>query len=296
MNRLIRPFTALLAVGAITVTGLSLWAQANELSPADRYAASYAAAKPGHLVWNDEFSGKEGAAPDPEHWNLETGGQGWGNQEVQCYTTSRKNSALNGSGQLLIMSRYAKGYACADGEVRDYTSARLNTDDLVLPQYGLIEIRAKVPPAAGTWPAFWALGATPDTSWPVGGEFDILESLGRTPGVVRATVHSATRSGEHFQVAKEQQMTNPADAAWAADFHTYGVRWSATEFVYYVDGVRWATVTRKELDKASDNSKSWVFTKPFYLVLNLALGGDFAGPMETREKQTFTVDYVRIYK
>lgn len=295
MPRLARTTTNILALCALSVAAGALWAQWRHVPDAD-FTARQAAAAPGALVWSDEFSGRSGESPNPDFWNIETGGDGWGNREIQCYTDSARNGALTGDGHLRISAHYEPKHRCADATVRDYTSARITTKAKITPTYGTIEIRAKAPDAAGTWPAFWALGGGPNTTWPEGGEFDILENLGRTPGMVRGTVHTATAAGKHAQVDRRFNPPLATPQAWSEDFHTYAVTWTPEKFSYFFDDHLWTEISRQDVIDASGNPDAWVFDSPFHLVLNLAIGGDFGGPMKTRTQQDFLVDYVRIFK
>ncbi|RYJ06337.1 MAG: glycoside hydrolase family 16 protein [Actinomycetales bacterium] len=241
-------------------------------------------------VWKDEFSGKSGTAPSPKRWNQETGGKGWGNGELQCYTQKRSNSALDGKGHLKIVARKVKGgHACDGGTTNAWTSARLSTKGLYTPTYGRVEMRAKVPKGKGTWPAFWALGADPDVGWPEAGEFDVLEHIGRIPKMLHFTIHGADQNGEHAALTRKKNLTKPVADAW----HTYGVTWTKTSFTYTLDGKRVTTITKAEMTKAGI---SWAFDSPFYFILNLSIGGTWPGAVDPGlTSATLLVDWVRVY-
>ncbi len=244
-------------------------------------------------IWSDDFSGSAGVAPDPAHWRHAEGGDGWGNDETQCYTADDANSSLDGDGHLVITAIRAPGagHRCVDGNRNAFTSARLDTRGKFEFKYGRIEIRAKVPNAMGVWPAFWALGSDDEgKKWPASGEFDILEYIARLPRRVLAAAHAATADGTHVPLSKEIQAPVDIDEAW----HTYGVEWTADKLTYTYDGAEYATFTRAEIAKAGG---VWPFGHDFYLVLNLAMGGGYPGPVDPKvDKQKFVIDWVRIYR
>src|SRR6478752_4444586 len=152
-------------------------------------------------VWSDEFDGPQGAAPNPRIWRFATGGAGWGNSELECYTDRRANAALDGHGHLVITARRDPGHRCADGTTNDYTSARLLTQHRKTFEYGHIRVRAKLPTAPGTWPAIWALGIDHDTAgWPNSGEIDIVEKVGSMPTIAHGTLHGPDPTGGPYSV------------------------------------------------------------------------------------------------
>ena len=236
------------------------------------------------LVWNDEFNGAAGLAPDSTKWTYDTGAGGWGNGELQKYTTERTNSQLDGNGNLVITARRT-----ADGE---YTSARLNTRGEFTVTYGKIEGRMKIPRGQGIWPAFWMLGANAKkVGWPECGEIDIMENIGREAAMVHATVHGPGYSGAQ---PITEAFTLPDDAPFADEFHIFSVIWTADSMEFFVDSHSYLKVTRESLPAGA----KWVFNKPYHLLLNLAVGGSWPGnPESTTEfPQDFVVDYVRVYQ
>lgn len=242
------------------------------------------------LVWSDEFDGAAGGAPNPQNWQPVSGGHGWGNDELQCYTDSRDNSIMDGKGYLVISARSTPGHECADGTRNDYTSARLITQGLREFQYGTFEMRAKVPTGVGAWPAFWALGKDHETAgWPASGEIDVTEVLGREPRVTHGSVHGPKPDGMPFTVTGKQDL--PVDLG--AAFHVYTATWTADSISFAVDGTTFTTVTKEDVEKQG----TWVFDQPFYLLLNVAVGGRWPGPPSagTPWPQQMVVDYVRVY-
>ncbi|WP_285730513.1 glycoside hydrolase family 16 protein [Nocardiopsis sp. ATB16-24] len=240
-------------------------------------------AAPGDLVWSDEFDGAAGQAPDPAHWNHETGDHGWGNNELQNYTDSRTNSALDGRGNLVITARQE-----ADGS---YTSARITTQNKVEHAFGRIEARIKIPTGQGVWPAFWMLGADfPRTPWPESGEIDVMENVGHEPGTVHGTVHGPGYSGGGGIGASYD---HPTGGAFTDDFHVYAVDWSPGSLTWSVDGVAFNTLTAADV-----GGNPWVYDQSFFMILNVAVGGEWPGHPDgsTRFPQEMVVDYVRVYE
>jgi len=243
------------------------------------------------MVWSDEFSGPAGSAPDSSSWTPVTGGDGFGNQELECYTSSRDNSALDGKGFLVISARKTPGHACSDGRVNDYTSARLTTKSLREFTHGTLTMRAKVPTGVGIWPAFWALGSNHDTAgWPFCGEIDVTEVLGRQNTLDHGSVHGPKSDGTPFS------LTGTATAAQdlGQDFHVYAVSWTADRVSFSLDDHEFYAVTKADLERVGE----WVFDQPFYLLLNVAVGGTWPGsPSDvTTWPQQMVVDYVRVYQ
>jgi beta-glucanase (GH16 family) len=245
----------------------------------------------GRLVWSDEFNGPSGAPPDPHKWQLQTGGNGWGNQELEYYTARSRNASLDGAGHLAITA-HAETYTGADGTTRGYTSARMQTEGLFQTAYGRIEARIKLPAGRGLWPAFWALGQGADTQgWPRCGEFDIMENLGKDPFTVYGSLHGpqpGARDGQYGLTAAVRSKTS-----LAAAFHVYGVTWSPDRIVFTLDGASYATRTPASLARG----QKWVFNQPFFLLLNVAVGGQWPGQpgAGTRFPATMLVDWVRVF-
>lgn len=231
------------------------------------------------LVWQDEFEGPE---INTDYWSHETGGGGWGNAEWENYTDLPANSFIE-DGKLVIQA--LKGLSGG----RPYSSARLITRDKVEVEYGRVEARIQVPFGQGIWPAFWMLGNNIfQKAWPTAGEIDIMEHIGREPNTVYGTVHGPGYSGSagiSHPINLEEPVTN--------DFHLFAIEWELEEIRWYVDDVLYHTVTPADLPTDGE----WVFDHPFYLLLNLAVGGRWPGYPDktTTFPQRMLVDYVRIY-
>ncbi len=243
------------------------------------------------LVWSDEFNGTDGAAPDSSKWTYDTGGNGWGNNELECYTNLTQNAQVQG-GNLVITAMHQPSYACSGGTMRDYTSARLKTQGLFNQAYGRFEARIKIPAGQGMWPAFWMLGNNiTSVNWPACGEIDIMENIGKEPGTVHASLHSSST------VAKTSDATAPFSLPggqnFAADFHLYAVEWEPGTVRFYVDSNLYATFTQSQWPTGG----AWTFDHPFFIILNAAVGGDWPGSPDnsTVFPQQMLVDYVRVY-
>ncbi|MFD8499529.1 family 16 glycosylhydrolase [Amycolatopsis sp. NPDC059657] len=249
-----------------------------------------AAPKAWALTWSDEFDGGAGQGPDPTKWTNDVGGDGWGNNELQYYTGGSRNAALDGSGNLKITARKENpGGSCWYGTCR-YSSARLITQGKFEQASGRFEARMKLPKGQGLWPAFWMLGADYDTAgWPDCGEIDIMENVGNEPNTVYGTLHGPGYFNEN----------GPGGSANAArplseDFHVYAVEWSGEKITWFLDDQAYLTLTPDNIPPG----KRWVFDHPFFLLLNLAVGGDWPGDPDsaTSFPQALTVDYVRVYE
>jgi beta-glucanase (GH16 family) len=240
--------------------------------------------EPPGLVWSDEFDGAAGTPPEPRVWTHELGDgtdygiPGWGNAELQVYTDSTANAALDGRGNLAITaSRSGDGYA----------SARLVTKGKLEVEHGRIEACVRVPRGGGLWPAVWALGTDIDERpWPACGEIDVMEHVCREPRRIFGTIHGPGYSGDGGHGAARDLPYDVADA-----FHVFAVDWEPELLVWSLDGEPYHRAT------PADVPGPWVFDHPFYLLLNLAVGGTFGGRVaeDTAFPQAFLVDYVRVY-
>jgi beta-glucanase (GH16 family) len=253
------------------------------------------------LVWHDEFDGPAGTPPDPSVWIPEVGDgsdrgiPGWGNRELEYYTDSTENAAMDGAGNLVITAMAVDAgtnkLRCYYGACQ-YTSARLITGDNVEVTYGRVEARIRVPPGQGLWAAFWMLGSDlAEVGWPQSGEIDILEHIGKEPATVHGTVHGPGYSGEN---GIGQSYDLPEDQVFTDDFHVFAIEWEAQEIRWYVDGHHFNTVASGDLRPGAN----WVFDHPFFIILNVAVGGYWPGnPDEsTIFPQSMYVDYVRVYQ
>lgn len=245
-------------------------------------------------LWNQEFNGKSGLI-DSNYWNFELGDgsdknlAGWGNNELEFYTN--KNARIDGSGNLAITAKRltkAQLKFCYYGPCL-FTSSRITTKGKLEFQYGRIEARLKMPAGEGTWPAFWALGADIDSSaWPSSGEIDFVEALGRTPRTVYGTVHGPGYSGSNG-ISGDITLSKPLSSA----FHVYTVDWLPDSITWKIDGKVFHKVTKSDVGE-----KEWVFNKPFFLLANVAMGGNFGGMVgpSFKSSSSFLIDYIRISK
>lgn len=245
-----------------------------------------ASAEPGAVTWSDDFNGPAGSAPDGNKWRRDIGGGGWGNNEQQYYTNSTSNAALDGNGNLVITARRENpaNYQCHYGYCQ-YTSARLLTSGTFSQAYGRFEARMKLPRGQGIWPAFWMLGGG---NWPDGGEIDIMENIGREPGTVHGTIHGPGYSGAEGIGAA---YTLPNGQSFADGFHTFTVDWAPDSITWYVDGNQYSRKTPADL-----GGDRWVFDHPFFIIMNVAVGGYWPGYPDgsTQFPQQMVVDYVRV--
>ena len=242
------------------------------------------------LVWADEFNAPNDSPVDSSKWVLESGGNGWGNQELEYYT-ARPQNAFQQDGNLVIKVLEEK-YTGPDGVTRNYTSARLKTQGKFAQKYGRFEARIKIPYGQGIWPAFWMLGDDIEKKgWPKCGEIDIMENIGKEPAMVHGTIHGPGYSGDKGIGAPFQL---PADQRFADDFHVYAVEWKPKAIRFYVDDHLYTTRTPADLPQGA----KWVYKHPFFILLNVAVGGGWPGNPDTSTvfPQTMLVDYVRVYR
>ena len=247
------------------------------------------------LVWSDEFNEPKGQPPNPAHWTHEMGdgtpidNVGWGNKELQSYTDRLENASTDGAGHLVLTAARADGtLSCYYGPCQ-YTSARLTSRGKADFAYGRIEARIRVPRGAGLWPAFWSLGTSiGKVGWPQAGEIDFMEFVGRRPREVFGTVHGPGYSGAQAFSGIRDLGTGVCEAD-----HVFAVEWQPDRIDWFVDGIRYHTAT-----PASVAPRPWVFNHRFFLILNLAVGGAFGGPVarDTAFPQSMLVDYVRAYQ
>ncbi|MET3901377.1 beta-glucanase (GH16 family) [Devosia sp. UYZn731] len=230
------------------------------------------------LIWSDEFDRPAGTLPDQSKWIHEIGGHGWGNAELQTYTTDAANACHDGEGNLVI-----KAHRLGDG----FTSARLISKGLFDVTYGRLECRALLPGGAGLWSAFWSLGANIDVRpWPMCGEIDVMENLGSEPRRVFGTIHCPGHAGRD-SIGGEVLVPSSLHE----NFHVYAVEWSPDGIAWSLDGAVYHVVTKGQIGSA------WVFDHSFYLLINLAVGGWLGGQVhaEKRFPAEFLVDHVRVF-
>ena len=242
------------------------------------------------LVWSDDFNGPNGSSPDASKWVFDIGGGGWGNNELETYTSRTQNAYLQDG--VLVIQALKEDFTGPDGIARQYTSARLKTQGRFAQTYGRFEARLKLPSGQGLWPAFWMLGADiGEVGWPQCGEIDIMENIGREPSIAHGTIHGPGYSGAE---GIGSAYTLPGGARFADDFHVFAVEWETDAIRFYVDDHLYATRTPAELPTGT----TWVYGHPFFLIMNVAVGGSWPGNPDgtTVFPQTMLVDYVRVYK
>ncbi|MEY4348101.1 MAG: hypothetical protein RIS43_520 [Actinomycetota bacterium] len=243
------------------------------------------------LIWSQEFQGATTKKLDTKIWGFDLGGLN-ANSEEQLYTSNRSNISLDGKGHLVITAipivegsaNWEKCISCK------FTSARIKTQDKVTFKYGRVEARIKMPAGVGTWPAFWMLGANLDTvGWPESGELDIVEMRGADPTIVFGTAHGPGYNGsEGSQIGNVTYSNTPLSAG----YHVYAIEWTPNSVNWYFDNVKYHTITR-----SSVSPREYVFNREFFIILNLAMGGTFAGELDPNLGRTsMYVDYIRYYK
>jgi beta-glucanase (GH16 family) len=248
------------------------------------------------LTWSDEFNGADGSAVDSTKWVYDTGGSGWGNNELEYYTSGTANAVQQG-GNLVITATTANAanYTCSypsNGPCH-YTSARLKTLGKFSQQYGRFEARIQMPEGQGIWPAFWMMGDNINTvSWPSCGEIDVMENIGKEPSINHGSMHMPATGG-----TTDDQLTGMYTLSGGAKlgdaFHTYAIEWTSSQVTFYVDDMLYETQT-----KAAATGRTWEFDHPFFILLNVAVGGTWPGSPDstTTFPQTMKVDWVRVYQ
>jgi beta-glucanase (GH16 family) len=237
---------------------------------------------PGYkLVWSDEFNGKQ---LNKNNWSYKTGGGGWGNNELENYTSRPINVFLS-SGDLVIEARKE------DYGGNHYTSARIITQNKEDFTYGRIDIRAKLPVVHGIWPALWMLGSDHSSvKWPKCGEIDIMELIGKNPSQVVGSFHWQKSDGSEGTVSDSYTLSS---GNFAQKFHVFSLIWSQDSLKILVDNIPYEKASRQDL-----NNGTYPFDKPFFLIFNVAVGGSWPGPPDetTHFPQRMFVDYVRVFQ
>ncbi|HEU5238299.1 MAG TPA: glycoside hydrolase family 16 protein [Pyrinomonadaceae bacterium] len=255
-----------------------------------RSAAGNRSPEKWRLVWSDEFNGRNSSPVDATKWSFDIGGHGWGNNELETYTSRASNAHVEDGS--LVITALKETFTGPDKITRNYTSARLLTRKKFSQQYGRFEARIKIPFGQGIWPAFWMLGENIEAvHWPNCGEIDIMENIGREPSTVHGTFHGPGYSGGKG-VSAAYTLAN--GEKFADDFHIFAVEWEPNAIRFYADGKLYSTRTPADLPAGA----SWVFDHPFFLILNVAVGGGWPGNPDktTVFPQRMLVDYVRVYQ
>jgi len=265
-------------------------------------AADAAPKKTLKLLWSDEFNGKKGTAPSAKNWSREIGGGGWGNSERQYYTDKALNASMDGAGRLVITSRrisneYSEQLSNDPGTEDilnrcsecQFTSARMKTARKVSFQYGRVEARMKLPQGIGTWPAFWMLGRDllDGVPWPECGEIDIMEFRGDIPDQSTSAIHGPTTPQGSGLGARYLSMAPLSDG-----YHTYAIEWKKNSIDFIVDGRVNGTYSSRDT-----GARGWVYNQEFFIILNLAMGGTYAGEYidPTLNQAQLNIDYIRFY-
>ena len=234
------------------------------------------------LVWSQEFNDPAGTAADPTWWNQETGGGGWGNGELECYTAGTSNAFEDGAGNLVIQARNES--AC--GGANSYDSARLTTQNKFEIYCGRIEARAWVPAGQGLWPAFWMLGRNiGSVGWPACGETDIMETVDQPQNWIQGSLHM---TGDNYSWWGQSHLPS---GAYSDGYHVFTCYWTPTSITYAMDGTNYYTATQ-------GGPPNWPFNQPSFILMNLAVGGGWPGAPNgaTVFPADYKIDYVRVYK
>lgn len=237
------------------------------------------------LTWSDEFDAEAGQGIDASKWSHDIGrGQdGWGNRELQYYTDSPDNVSHDGEGNLIITAR-SETFGGAP-----FTSGRIKTQNLFSQKYGRFETRLKTPYGPGIWPAVWLLGSTiEEEGWPQCGEIDIMELRGQIPNIINGTVHGPGYSAG-ASISGSYGFT---DQRFDTEFHIFAIEWGENFIDFFVDDILYLTIT------PDDVPGEWVYDSEFFMILNVAVGGDYVGfpTSKTPFPQKMVIDYVRVYK
>jgi beta-glucanase (GH16 family) len=274
--------------GLVAGLALAIWPAGGVSSP-ERHSTAAA----GTLVLDQEFNGAAGARLDRHLWSYARGGEPqWGNQEWEYYTDRSANVSMDGKGHLAIVARRQRlsGMAhCMYGPC-NVTSARITTQGKFAQKYGRFEARMKLPRGAGLWPAFWMLGRNSQrVGWPACGEIDAMEVIGRQPNTVYGTIHARGYADDGIGGKKTVR-------PWAPEqqFHVYEIDWSPSTIRWKLDGRTYFVVRRSQLRPG----QAWPFVQPFYIIINLAVGGTWPGPpnRHTHFPARMLIDWVRVYK
>jgi hypothetical protein len=233
-----------------------------------------------NLVWSEDFNGK---ILNPAVWTHETGGGGWGNNELENYTNSPSNSFCSG-GYMIIEARNELSGA------RNYSSARIISKDKKTFTYGRIDIRAKLPKGKGIWPALWMLGnSISEVSWPACGELDIMELLGHEPQKVYGTMHWGPQGGSSTHIGGDVSLSS---GNFSDSFHVFSLKWEQNQLSFLVDNVPYFTGSKTQVNG------NYPFDKPFFFIMNVAVGGNWPGNPDftTVFPQRMIVDYIKVYQ
>jgi beta-glucanase (GH16 family) len=237
------------------------------------------------MVWSDDFNGLAGELPDDTKWTFDIGNGegGWGNEEFQYYTDRPKNVSMDGEGNLVITA-LSESFGGSQ-----YTSARIKTQGLFEQQYGRFEARLITPYGPGIWPAFWMLGSNIETvEWPQCGEIDIMELRGQEPNIIHGSIHGPGYSGGN-PISKSYGLINDR---FDTDYRIFAIEWDEDKIDFFVDDFLYQRIEREDVPG------EWVYDQPFFLIFNVAVGGNYVGfpTPDTPFPQKMIIDYVRVYQ
>lgn len=246
------------------------------------------------LLWSEEFDDAAGTAVNADHWHHDIGDgtaagiAGWGNQEREYYLDTAV--VQDGRSHLTINATRMPAdnpYLCYYGTAAEWTSGKITTFNKVGFKYGRLEARIKMPKGVGTWPAFWMLGANiVEDTWPHCGEIDIFEGKGAEARATFGTLHGPGYFGE-----KPHGKIIQAESDLCDDFNIFAIEWEENKIAWYINDHKFFSATNEDL-----LPNKWVFNQEFYLILNLAMGGNFTGPIDPElENAQMSVDYIRFY-
>lgn len=272
-------------VAAVVLSAFALGSVA--LVPSSNAATATPYAK--KYLWQEEFKGKAGLAPNSKFFKFNTGGGGWGNSEEQYYVNTRKTSATDGNGKMVFTATKISYDLPSSDKYFPYKfkSARIYTKGKLSFKYGRLEARIKLPAGVGTWPAFWMLGTDNGiNTWPDCGEIDIMEARGSLPSTTFGTIH-----GPGYFGGGGISSGTTLDTPLTAGYHVYAVNWKPNSIEWYVDDILYHSVTNEQVPG------DWVFNKRFFLILNLAMGGLFTGEIDPSIEETkMYIDWIRYSK
>ncbi len=249
--------------------------------PVDNTGYAGATTYPGMtLAWSDEFTANY---INTNNWSYDTGGSGWGNNELEYYTNSNKNAYTTGGYLVIEARKETMG-------TNNYTSARMISKDKKTFTYGRIDFRAKLPKGQGVWPALWMLGNNIGTTpWPACGEIDIMELLGHEPQKTYGTVHWGAAGGASTHIGGNYSLSS---LTFNDKFHLFSLKWEADKMTFLIDDVAFFIVNKSQI------TGNYPFDKPFFFIMNVAVGGNWPGNPDatTVFPQRMIVDYVRVFQ
>jgi beta-glucanase (GH16 family) len=277
------------------------------MTTSDGAASNDDASLPGWtLTWADEFNTADGTQPDPSKWNYDIGdgtaqgAPGWGNAELESYTSSPQNVVIQGGSLVITARKSTDSSLMCSGKVCGYTSGRIHTQGKFSQTYGRFEARIKIPFGSGVWPAFWMMGEqTTQANWPQYGEIDVMENAGSIPYEVRGSIHGPGGSANYTDNGLSGPYDLPMSSKVSDDYHVFAIEWAAGTISFFFDAMKYYTVTTADVT-AVGGGATWPFdNNPNFILLDFAVdSGNFGDPpnAQTMWPQQMLIDYVRVYK